>query len=244
MQMGQIDLKYATLTVEDGTSQTAAVNLEAGYTTGATTIIIDSITGIVATGTTFTIAGESGLPIHTVTAHSETSGNTTSITFSPGAVGTVADNAVITFGPNVLTLHIGEGDLEWTEHRTIDYVTDRGLLYYTRLGDQVPTDVKFEFIWDFLTSNTAGGEPPTMKEALTNTGACSGWLSSATDRCQPYAVNIRILYKPPCAGVDWENILIQDFRYETLDHSTKDAKISVDGKANVQQIESTRVTPT
>lgn len=241
--MGQIDLKYAILTVEDGTAQTGAVNLTAGYTAGATTMVVDTIVGIILTGTSFTIAGETGAPVHTVISHSETSGSTTSLTFAPGVVGTIADNVVITFGPNILILHIGEGNLEWTEKRTIEYVKDRGLLAYTRLGDEEPTDVKMEFIWDFLTSDVAGGEPPTMKEALTNTGACSGWLSSADDKCQPYAVNVRVLYKPPCAGVKWENILIKDFRYEELDHSTKDAKVSVTGKSNVQHVISTRVTP-
>lgn len=240
--MGQIDLKYAQLTIEDGTSHSGAVNLMAGYTAGATTMIVDTIVGIILTGTNFTIAGESGSPVHIVTAHSETSTNTTSITFTPGVAGTVADNTVLTFGPNILTLHIGEGNLEWTEKRNIIYVKDRGLLAYTRLGDEDPTDVSFEFIWDFLYSNTTGGEPPTMKEALTAKGACAGWLSSATDKCQPYAVNIRIYYTPPCAGVDIEDILIQDFRYEELQHSTKDAKVSVKGKANVQQVGSTRIT--
>ena len=240
--MGQIDLKYATLTVQDGTLIAGAVNLIGGYTTGATTMIINGLPAstVLTDGTPFTVAGETGGPIHTITAHAETSGVTTSITFVPGLASAVADSAVLTFGPNQLTLHIGEGDLTWTEHRNIIYQLDRGLLYFTRLGDQVPTDVSFEFIWDFLTSNVEGNEPPTMKEALTQKGACSGWLSSASDKCQPYAVNIVINYVPPCPGVDREIITIQDFRYEELDHSTKDAKISTKGKANVQEVTSVR----
>jgi hypothetical protein len=240
--MGQIDLKYATLTVEDGTLITGAVNLTGGYTAGATTMLIDSLPAltVLTDGTPFTIAGETGSVVHTISAHSETSGVTTSITFAPGVVGTIADSTVLTFGPNQLTLHIGEGDMTWTEHRNIVYVLDRGLLYFTRLGDQEPTDVSFEFLWDFLTSNVEGGEPPTMKEALTQQGQCSTWISSATDKCQPYAVNIVINYLPPCPGVDREIITIEDFRYEELDHSTKAAKISVKGKANVQEVSSVR----
>lgn len=236
--MGQIDLKYADLFVEDGSVSTGAVNNASGYTSSAVTMLMDGHTGIVTVGMTFTIAGESGSPVHTVTAHSETSSNTTSITFTPGVVGTIADNTVLTFGPNSIELHIGEGNLEWTEKRNIIYVKDRGKLAYTRLGDEEPVDVSMEFIWDFLTS--ASGEPVTMKEALTNKGAASTWLSSADDKCQPYAVNIRIIYTPPCAGVDKEVILIQDYRYEELQHSTKDAKVATKGKANIQEVISTR----
>lgn len=239
--MGQIDLKYATLFVEDGSVSTGAVNLTAGYTVGAVTMLMDTHTGIVPVGMTFTIAGESGSPTHTVTAHTETSTNTTSITFTPAVAGTVADNTVLTFGPNVLELHIGEGNLEWTEKRAITYVKDRGKLAYTRLGDEEPTDISFEFIWDFLVSDASGGEPVTMKEALTNTGAAATWLSSAEDPCQPYAVNIRILYTPPCAGVKSELMIIRDFRWEELQHSTKDAKVSAKGKSNFFAVESSRV---
>lgn len=241
--MGQIDLKYAELTVEDGTVNTGAVNLTAGYTVGNTTMIIDGLptATILTAGTTFVIAGESTSPVHTITSHSETSGKTTSITFTPGVIGTIADNTVLTFGPHSLTLHIGEGTLEWTEKRAIVYVKDRGKLAYTRLGDEEPTDVSMEFIWDFLTSDVAGGEPPTMKEALTNTGACADWLSSAADKCQPYAVNVRILYTPPCAGVKQELIVIRDFRQEELQHNAKDAKVSVKGKSNFLSAESSRV---
>lgn len=241
--MGQIDLKYAELTVEDGTVNVGAVNLTAGYTVGNTTMIIDSLPAltILTTGTTFVIAGESGSPVHTITAHSETSGVTTSITFTPGVAGTVADGTVLTFGPHSVTLHIGEGTLEWTEKRPIVYVKDRGKLAFTRLGDEEPTDVSLEFIWDFLVSDTAGGEPPTMKEVLTQTGACAGWLSSASDKCQPYAVNVRVLYSPPCAGVKKELIIIRDFRQEELQHNAKDAKVSVKGKSNFFQVEASRV---
>jgi hypothetical protein len=240
--MGQIDLKYASLTVEDGTIINGAVNLTGGYTTGATTMLISGLPTdtVLADGIPFTITGETGSPIHNITAHTETAGVTTSITFAPGLASTIADSVVLTFGPNALTLHIGEGDLTWTEHRNIIYVTDRGLLAYTRLGDQTPTDVAFEFIWDFITSNVGGGEPPTMSEALKQIGACSTWVSSAADKCQPYAVNVIINYIPPCPGIDREIITVNDFRYEELDYSAKDAKVSVKGKANVQEVSSVR----
>ena len=239
--MGQIDLKYADLYVQDGTVHAGAVNNSSGYTSGVNTMLIDGVVGILPVGIPFTITGETGDVIHTITAHTETSGNTTSITFTPGTAGAITDNDVISFGPNRLTLHIGEGNLEWTEKRNIEYVKDRGKLAYTRLGDEEPVDASMEFIWDFLTSDATGGEPPTMKEALTQKGQCSNWVSSADDKCQPYAVDVVIDYIPPCGGVKKERIVIKDFRHEELDHSTKDAKVSVKGKANITEVVSTRI---
>lgn len=68
-------------------------NNGAGYALGAVTIVIDTGIGIINNGDTFTIASEAGTPIHTVSAHAETAGNTTSVTFSPALGGAVTDNA-------------------------------------------------------------------------------------------------------------------------------------------------------
>jgi hypothetical protein len=69
------------------------VNLAAGYAAGTTTFAVDTGTGAIATGTWFTLGG---FP-YQVTAHSETLGNTTSITIaSPGLQAAVADNTALT----------------------------------------------------------------------------------------------------------------------------------------------------
>lgn len=141
---------------------------------------------------------------------------------------------------NSLELHIGEGNLEWTEKRNIEYVLNRGELGFLREGDEAPVEVSFEFIWDFLTSDTTDGEPPTMKEALTQSGPCAGWESSSNDTLQPYTVNIVVNYLPPCPGIDREIIIITQFCYEELAHSSKEAKVVVKGKANITKVTSTR----
>ncbi len=72
-----------------------AVNLSGGYAAGTTTMVVDDITGEIAVGTWFTVAGD--YTPQRVTAHTETSTNTTGITFSPGLQNAVANDAVITF---------------------------------------------------------------------------------------------------------------------------------------------------
>lgn len=72
-----------------------AVNAAGGYAAGTKTLTVDGITGAIATGTYLTIAGDN--TPQQVTAHSESTGDTTSITIAPGLKAAVANDAVITF---------------------------------------------------------------------------------------------------------------------------------------------------
>lgn len=241
--MAQIDLKYAKIFVNDGTARTGAVNNSSGYAAAAVTMLVDTIVGIIETGTQFTVAGETGLPTHTVTSHSQTSGNTTSITFTPGLVtGGVVDNAVITFGPNRLEINIGEGNFTYDEKRSIVYVRNRGRLSHTRLGDEDPVEVSLDFIWEHIISSA--GDPVTIEEAIKGNGNASGWLSSATDKCQPYAVDMEIIYTPPCSTEEMETITLVDFRWEDMSHNFKDATVALKGKCNVTAVTAVRATNT
>lgn len=231
------DLKNATIFLIDGFSANGAVNLMAGYMTGVVTMTIDGVVGIIPVGATFLVGTDTVM--HTVTAHTETSSNTTSITFTPGLGAAVLDNDVITFGGQRLQIKIGDGQINYDEKRVIEYKKDRGLLDQVRYGDQEPMEVKLDVRWEFLRSDTS--EPPTPEEALKQIGAASTWISSAADKCQPYAVDILILNVPPCAGVKTERILLQDYRWETLNHDTKQGMLSTSGKCNTQQAVVTRV---
>lgn len=76
----------------NGTARLAgAINLAAGYAAGATVLAVDGITGAAVTGAWVMI---DGLP-YRITAHSETTGNTTSITLGWGLYRAVVDNAPI-----------------------------------------------------------------------------------------------------------------------------------------------------
>jgi hypothetical protein len=77
-------------------SKLGAVNNVSGYTTGATTMIVDSFNGALGIGDTFTLPGDA--TPYTITAHTETVGNTTSITFAPplSSAATASDDTIIT----------------------------------------------------------------------------------------------------------------------------------------------------
>lgn len=232
--MAQIDIKNCNVFIRDGYAGPGGagglINLMAGYMAGATSIATDGFVGAVAVGDTFQIAGETPDTVHTVVTHSETSMNTTLITFTPALAGVVADDAVITILPHQITVRIGEGNMMWTEKRPVVYVKDRGLLDTVRLGDQEPVEVKMDATWVFLTSN--GSEPPTIENALKKTGAAANWISSSLDPCEPYAVNIVVVYIPPCTTVG-ELYVMHDYRYEDIGHDLKKGDLAMSGKCNV-----------
>ena len=238
--MAQIDLKNATITIKDGyaiSGPNFLVNNAAGYSAGATTMLIDTGTATLQVGDVFQVAGETGSPIHYISAATGTP--TTSITFTPALAGSVADNAVITVLPHQLEVKIGEGNLTWTEKKNMIYTKDRGKLSTVREGDEEPVEVKLEFIWEFLRG--IGTSPiPTISDALKKRGAASVWVSSAADLCEPYAVKLEVLHTPPCGGIQKELVVITDFRYEELSHDLRQAQVSAYGKANVKEATVTR----
>ncbi len=79
-----------------------AVNDATGYAKGATTIVVDGFDDDakpIRVGDMFKIADETGTPWHTVISTEVTSGDTTSITFTPALAGAAADNKAVTITP-------------------------------------------------------------------------------------------------------------------------------------------------
>lgn len=232
--MALIDLKNCSIFVRDGYSNAGAVNNVGGYVLNDVTMVVDGFVGILPKWSRFTVAGETGTPVHTVTAHSETSGNTTSITFTPALAGAVADNAVITVTYNQIELVVGEGNLTYTEKRAREYKKNKGRLYSVRNGDEDPVEISFSLYWEFLKSSVADNEPITFEEALKKTGQASTWVTSdSADPCAPYAVDIVIRHTPPCTDIANEEIAFTKFRYEELSHNAKEGTIECKGSANI-----------
>lgn len=142
-------------------------------------------------------------------------------------------------GSNTLELNIGEGTLSFDEKRTIEYVKNRGLLDTTREGDDEPLDVKLDVIWEFLRT-VSGGAAVTPYEAFHKVYAASAWVTTG-GACEPYAVDLEILYTPSCGSVPVERILITQFRYESFNSDMKTGMLSVSGKANIKYPTITRV---
>lgn len=84
-----------TMSIPAGNSTlNGAINNATGYAKGTTVITVDSFTGAVTTGNWLTIGGD--MTPYRITAHTETTGNTTSITLHTGLRKAVVDNAVVT----------------------------------------------------------------------------------------------------------------------------------------------------
>lgn len=236
--MAAIDLKNCTIIIRDGytgPAGTHAVNNVAGYAAGAVTMTVDGFTGAVADGDQFTVAGSvdadtGDLIIHRITAHTETTSNTTSITFTPGLGDDVVDDAAITIVPHQIEATLGEGNLTYSEKRSFKYQLNRGKLDTVKEEDEQPMEVKLDFTWEFLKSNT--GEVPTIEEVFKQEGNASTWKSTSADPCEPYAVDIVITNIPPCEDVADEEIVLPDFRWEDLSHDAKASTVSVTGKCN------------
>jgi len=167
---------------------------------------------------------------------------TCQLTFTPALSdvdGIPADNAVVTFLPQQIEIKVGDGNVTYTEHRTYEYMLDRGDLDTVREGDQVPLDVRLEATYEHITTGTSETIAPI--DALKGIGGASGWVSSSTDQCEPYAIDIEIEHTPPCGGAQKEITLFPDFRADTKEVNLKDATISLTGKCNVIEPDVSRV---
>jgi hypothetical protein len=241
--MARKELRHCTIKVRDGLGGQALVNqMMTAPMANDTSLTIDAVAlntptiTKVPVGARFTIAGETiATTVHTVTARTPTSaGPTTAITFTPAlGAGTYLDNGIITFQPQEISIKLGDGDVKWTEKNEFTYDLDRGNLDGVRKANEVPMDVSFNFIFDHVVS--ASGEPITPMEAIKGVGAASEWVTSATDKCEPYAVDIVVIDNPPCAPANAETMTFPDFRSESREGSFKDASISISGRCNAQE---------
>lgn len=81
--------------------------------------------------------------------------------------------------------------------------------------------------------NTSG--IPTIEDVLEQRGNASGWVTTSTDTCEPYCIDLELEYDAPCTPPRKEFALFPMFRHESLDHDPKMSKVSVSGKCNVTQ---------
>jgi len=141
--------------------------------------------------------------------------------------------------PNEISIKIGEGNLTYSENVTREYTLDRGLLDEVRDGDEVPMDVAFDLVWEFITGNTdSAGVPPTVEDALKNQNNASTWVSTDADACRPYALDVVLEDVPVCGASapiqEQEVVTLPDFRYETLDHDLRAGTIACSGRCNAK----------
>ncbi len=145
--------------------------------------------------------------------------------------------------PNNIDVKIGEGNLTYTESVTIEYTLDRGLLDEVREGDEVPMDVAFDAVWEFITGTTVTGAIPTLEDALKRQNNASAWVSTDDDSCRPYTIDIILLHQPNCTSAsdnEEEITTLADFRYETLVHDLRAGTIATTGRCNSTEADHVR----
>ena len=245
--MARIELRDVTIYIQDGLTGTA--NLSANATANDTTININTIdinsstANLIPVGARLTIAGEDDTTYHTVTARTPSANApTTCVTLSP-AVGTGNYNSgnaegSITFYPQRVEIQVGEGNLTWTEAKEYEYLRERGDLDTVKEGDEQPIDLSMDFVYEFI--KTESGEDITPVDALKQDGEADEWITSSSDACEPYSVDILAKHCVPCGSDQDEDVLFTDFRYESLDFDIGEATIAVSGRCNVSEATVTR----
>jgi hypothetical protein len=239
--MARIQLRNTKVFIEDGLAGTAAVNEPVTPPAiNDTNFDVDTVSLNTAVNDQIPVGARfiNATVEHTVTARTPASGPTTNITFTPALTTTLANDVTITFISQRLEIKIGEGDISWTESRGFIYDLDRDRLDTVRQDVEVPLAVDSSFTYEYIKSQT--GRPITPVEALKGTGAASEWVSSSSDLCEPYAVNLRVRHLVPCGTDQDEDVVFPDFRYETLEFSIADASVSVAGQCNSTEALATR----
>ena len=226
----QIDLKQTRFFVRDGYSNAGSVNNASGYPANTTTMLLSGVVGVIPAGATFFV-GTTDHVSYEVISQTATNGNTTSVTFAPGLDLPTANGIPISFQPNQIEVRIGEGNMTYDEKRPRKYRLNRGLIDSVKDDDQAPLEVTMDFVWDHIISQNLT-DPPTIEEALKRIGNAANWVTSDPDQCQPYSVDLVILYTPDCATQGPESITLPKFRYDSLSHNVKDGTVAMKGSCN------------
>jgi hypothetical protein len=144
--------------------------------------------------------------------------------------------------PVVYTVKIGEGNLTYTEARNIEYTLDRGLLDEVREGDQIPMDVSLDANWEYITGGSDTSAIGTVEDFMKKRGVYASNVSTDSDSCRPYAIDILVEYEPNCVTVvrPQEDITLSDFRWESVAHDLRAGTLSFTGKCNVTEAVATR----
>lgn len=122
---------------------------------------------------------------------------------------------------NSVTVKLGDGNITWNEKTNIEYVMNQSVIDSARLGDEVPCEVSFDAIMEYIKSTTGN---ITVYDAIK---VPTGW-STATG-CEPPAIDL-ILTLPACGSNVAEIITFSDFRQESLNCDVKAGTISCSGK--------------
>ena len=137
-------------------------------------------------------------------------------------------------------IKIGDGNLTYTRSKDYEYLLDRGVLDTVKEQDEIPMDVTIDGVYEFVTTGT--GEAITPVDAMYGEGGADEFVSSSSDLCEPYAVDIQMTHAPSCGATQNEVTVFPDFRADTAEFDISDATISFTGRCKATKPTVTRVT--
>ena len=175
--------------------------------------------------------GGTGMAI-TITSAGVAPTATTALVITPGLLTATTALGKAEFKGQKIEVVIGEGNLSYKEAYPREYRLNRGVLGSVRNADQVPCEVAFDIEWDYISAACAA-VVPTVLEALKKVGAAVDWVSSGSDACEPYAIDLEFWNVPVCTATNAsEKLIFEEFRVETIDPNAGDSQIAVTGKCN------------
>lgn len=248
--MARIELKNTVVRIKDGLSGVGAWTSSPPVEDDDTAIPIEDLvlnagglgTDVIPIGARFLAGGETdATQVHVVTGRTPSDGlaTTTAIDISPAlGAGTYVEDGVLTFAPIQIDIKVGDGNVTYTEANEYEYDLDRGVLDTVRSGDEVPMDVSLDFVYEYITTGT--GESISPMDALKKIGGASGWVSSSSDPCEPYAIDIEVVHTPICTTQAIETTVFSDFRSDSREVDLGEAAVAVSGRCNVTQPSVTR----
>lgn len=149
------------------------------------------------------------------------------------------DGTAIT--PNELEINIGEGNLVFSEHKPRKFHLSRGRLDGVRDEDEVPMDLSLDFVWEEYLAVV--GQDVSPLDFLKQAGDASAFVSTNPDPCQPYCVDVELLYAPACTTYHNQKLVFPMWYYEDVDGDPDEATFSVSGRCFALEPTVTRIAP-
>ena len=91
--------------------------------------------------------------------------------------------------------------------------------------------MSIDFVYEFITTGTS--ESISVMDALKKIGGAIEWRSSSADPCEPYSIDIEVVYTPLCTTSEIETTTFPEFRSESREVDFSEATVSVSGRCNV-----------
>lgn len=129
--------------------------------------------------------------------------------------------------PNKVEIDLLDGQFEYTERYNYTPIRKRNRLDAFRRDAEEAMSVNFTIFFQFMSA--MDGDPPTFREMLLKEGEASAWVSTNSDVCAPYCVDLIIEQDVTCTDIEDETITFPRFHVTELPVNVGEGQIRVSG---------------